>query len=246
MAIEAMRGCGFRKVGGLYLCGESRGMNCDRLPYELVICPTCGGGVKFTRGWTWLDWDKYAGEHEDCYEKLPTEKIETSLGPATVILTAEGCPVCRPDARPQPYGLLWIGEQFYTPHTFIQEAMSLGVSRRISAVPKKLKLGETWVLLAHKSAIRKIVAGDENEPVDKDVPGVFYAFRPQTLELLVWESEATPEHLEDLAKRGITAVVIPNDDIDHHPDTKTKMTESDRSMVEQSNKIAAIRARLRR
>ena len=36
MAIEAPRGCGYRKVGGLYMCGGGIPIHCDRLPYELV------------------------------------------------------------------------------------------------------------------------------------------------------------------------------------------------------------------
>ena len=48
-------------------------------------------------------------------------------------------------------GLLWIGEQFYpTPGEFTREAEELGISRRISAVPRDFKLGETWVLFAHR------------------------------------------------------------------------------------------------
>ena len=73
------------------------------------------------------------------------------------------------------------------------------------------------------------------------IPGVFYAFRPQSLELLIWESEAKPEYLEDLAKRNITPIVIPDGDEDHHPDTKTKMSADDRADVGMHNKIALLR-----
>ncbi len=224
MAVEAMRGCGYRKVGGLYLCGGgNQGMDCDRLPYELEICPTCGSGVKFTRGWTWLNWSKYAGSHRD------GEKRCKDL---------YGCPVCDPSDKQQPFGLLWVGEASYTPKTFIQEALTMGVSRRIAAVPKNLKLGETWVLFAHKKLIRIHMEPDGS---NEDVPGVFYAFRPTSLELLVWQSEAKPEYLEDLAKRNITPIIIPDGDEDHHPDTKAKITADDRDMVAQSNKITALR-----
>ena len=224
MAVESMRGCGFRKVGGLYLCGGGQGMDCDRLPYELEICPTCGSGVKFTRGWTWLDWDTYAGSHrfgDACRDEL-----------------FPFCPMCEPDEHSQPYGLLWVGEANYSPQSFIQEALTMGVSRRIAAVPRNLKLGETWVLFAHKHLIRKHMEPDGS---NEDVPGVFFVFRPQSLELLVWQSEAKPEYLEDLAKRNITPIIIPDGDEDHHPDTKTKMTTDDRDMVAQTNKITALK-----
>ena len=230
MAVEPMRGCGYRKVGGLYLCGRGQGMDCDRLPYELELCPTCGAGVKFTRGWTWLNWSEYAGSHRDSEERCKD---------------SYGCPVCDPSSKQQPFGLLWVGEASYTPKTFIQEALTMGVSRRIAAVPKNLKLGDTWVLFAHRS-----VCGKRRPPLapvvtppleEEDVPGVFYAFRPTSLELLVWESNAKPEYLEDLAKRNITPIIIPDGDEDHHPDTKAKITADDRTMVEQSNKITALR-----
>lgn len=54
MAIEARRGCGYRKVGGIYLVGGGIGVPCDRLPYPLTVCPCCSQGVKQGRGWTWV------------------------------------------------------------------------------------------------------------------------------------------------------------------------------------------------
>ncbi len=52
--------------------------------------------------------------------------------------------------------MLWIGGQFYpTPADFNREANSVGVSRRITATPKDLVVGETWVYLAHREAIAK-------------------------------------------------------------------------------------------
>ena len=227
MAVEQMRGCGYRKVGGLYLCGGGQGMDCDRLPYELEICPTCGAGVKFTRGWTWIDWRKYAGDHNAINDpRCKCGWVNLSLGGT--------CPLCHPIEKHQPYGLLWVGEASYTPQTFIQEVLIMGVSRRIAAAPKNLKLGETWVLFAHK----KLINGE--------LPGVFYAFRPTSLELLVWESEAKPEYLEDLQKRNITPIIIPDGDEDHHPDTKTKLSVDDRADVNMHNRITALRNKLGR
>lgn len=50
MAIEPKRGCGYRKVGGLYLVGSGLGQPCDRLPFEIIPCPTCGEEPPFHRG----------------------------------------------------------------------------------------------------------------------------------------------------------------------------------------------------
>ncbi len=232
MSVEAIRGCGYRKVGGLYLCGGGAGMDCDRLPYELEVCPTCGAGVKFSRGFTWLDWEKYAGDHHsdcDCMN-LPGWKSY--------------CPVCFPSTQPQPYGLLWVGESFYTPEAFIKEALEMGVSRRIAAIPKKLKLGETWVLFAHNKLIKKHFEPDGS---NEDVPGVFYAFRPQQLELLIWKSEATEEKLAELEKRHITPIIIPDGDVEHDPRTGLKPKEGDEDTIyfdNLRNQLGGMRERL--
>lgn len=240
MAIEPMRGCGYRVVGGLYLCGGGLEMHCDRLPYELEICPVCGAGVKFTRGWTWLDWGKYAGPHG-------TTLRECSCPPQ--------CPICQSayQHHPQPYGLLWVGEQFYTLQSFINEALTMGVSRRIAAVPRNLKLGETWVLFAHKKVIgvAELTPGStdlrpENFQYTEFKSGVFYAFRPQSLELLIWESEANTGYLIELAERGITPIIIPDGDEDHDPNTKTKISADDREEVSREHTIAALRSRIGR
>jgi len=221
MSVEAIRGCGYRKVGGLYLCGEGAGMECDRLPYELKVCPVCGAGVKFSRGFAWLDWSKYASRHLDCREHMPVITSGT-------LDIGNLCPVCQPHEHVQPYGLLWVGESFYTPEAFVQEALQMGISRRIAAIPRNLKLGETWVLFA---SIKACGERKNNEGKMVGVPGVFYAFRPQRLEFLIWKSEATPEKLAELEKRHITPVVIPDGDVEHDPRTGLKPKDNDESNI---------------
>jgi hypothetical protein len=239
MAVEKARGCGYRKVGGLYLCGEGGSLACDRLPYELVTCPTCGAGVKFSRGFQWLNWSTYAGEHSVLNDGCRCGWIE---GIGSI------CPACHPKDKPQPYGLLYVGEQFYTPQSFIEEALDMGVSRRIAAVPRKLKLGETWVLFAHISA-----CGTRQEKQDGGtmktvgIPGIFYAFRPTRIEKLIWKSDAKPEYLEELQKAGIIPVIIPDGDVDHDPKTPLKLTDEDRVKAKSEqllNELSTLRTRL--
>ena len=197
MSIEARRGCGYRKVGGLYLCGSGIPRECDRLPYELTACPVCGSGIKFTRGFTWIDWNKFAGVHHPCKCIL-------------------NCPICTPNSSKQPYGLLWVGEAYYSPQSFIKEALEVGVSKRIAFIPKELKLGETVVLLAHKKGILKglkEITESKSDHVDihheeEYSPAVFYAFKPATVEMLVYESELTEERREELIKRGIIPISV--------------------------------------
>ena len=227
MAVEAIRGCGYRKVGGLYLCGAGPGMECDRLPYELKVCPVCGAGVKFSRGFTWLDWMAYAGYHSDHIHEGPkcTCALKTTY--------KELCPICNPGEHYQPSGLLWVGESFYTPEAFIQEAIQMGVSRRIAAIPKNLKLGETWVLFACKEAVKKfgVYEKDPELGTAEGAPGVFYAFRPQRLELLLWQSDFTHDKAVELEKRHITPILIPDGDVEHDPRTGLKPKEGDEDTI---------------
>ena len=230
MAIEAPRLCGYRKVGGLYLCGSGEPTDCDRLPYELKICPVCGSGIKFTRGFQWLDWRKYAGWHEPCHERREIS-----------------CPVCAPLQTHQPYCLLWVGEQNYTPEEFIREAVSKGISKRIPQIPRGLELGFTHVLLAHTSACG---VRDFEQPDGKfkkhGVPGVFSLFRPSRIEQLIWESHVTPEKLRELKRRNITPIIIPDNDKEHDPDTPAVPNEAVRVEAKNAAYFDELRLKLKR
>jgi len=236
MAVEAARSCGFRKVGGLYLCGEGHGVSCDRMPYKIENCPVCGGGLKFSRAWTWLDWKKYAGVHM----AIPV------IGGCNDDVS---CPVCWPLDEKQPYGLLWVGEKFYSPDAFVRESLQLGVSRRlpftgsIPRAPKNLKLSETWVLFAHKHVIN---TGKDEHGNDMFEPAVFHAFKPTRLELLIWQKDAVPERLAELVKAGITPVVIPDGDKDHDPATPLGLAKDDKEELESTILFTDLRNRLKR
>jgi len=65
----------------------------------------------------------------------------------------------------------------------------------------------------------------------KPIAGVFYAFKPQRVELLIWKSQAVPEYLEDLAKRNITPIIIPDGDVDHDPHTPLKLKDEELSLI---------------
>src|SRR5262249_154168 len=126
MAQEQRRGCGYRKVGGLYLCGTALGTPCSNLPIPLHIFPTSNLGIKQTRAWQWVAPRPWL--IGDCARTDPA------------------CPVANPERLGDRVGLLWIGARFYpTPASFTVEAIEMGVSRRITAVPRGLELGKTWV-----------------------------------------------------------------------------------------------------
>ena len=233
MAVEAARSCGYRKVGGLYLVGGGSIIRqCDRLPYKIENCPTCGGGLKFSRGWTWLDWRVYAGDHPGCHDNMNNN-----------------CPLCQPKADNQPYGLIWIGEKFYSPDAFVKESLQLGISRRIpftgeiQRAPKLLKLGQTWVVFAHKHVIP---LGKDEHNVEIFAPAVFHAFRPERLELLVWQKDAISERIAELEKAGITPVIIPDGDKDHDPLTPIGLAKDDKVELESKVAFNDLRSRLGR
>ena len=196
MAIEAKRGCGYRKVGGLYLVCNGRGQSCGRLPLELVPCPVCGGGVRQSRGWTWIE-PKKLFEHTTCFEN---------------VYNCEACPAGALE-KMERAGLIWIGKQHYkTPEHFNIEANSMGISRRITAVPKDFEAGKTWVFLAHP----EVIPGTDDEGEQVMLPAVFKIFMPDAIEVIVKDTyEKDDEYLEKLTKRGLTPFFVPADDPDH-------------------------------
>lgn len=206
MAIEPCRGCGYRKIGALYLVGPRSGMGCCKLPIELHVCPTCNNGIKQSRNWQWIDPRPWLGS--DC--KLPREQAR--------------CPAARPETLGERVGLIWIGEQFYpTAESFIAEADALGISRRIKVIPRGFRLGEHWVFLAHPKAI--IVEGEYR-------PGIFRLFKPVAIEKLVTETQSRDEEeMEKLQKMGVTPVIVPDDDRDHRGSIWDKREEQEQEQA---------------
>jgi hypothetical protein len=192
MAIEARRGCGYRRVGGLYLCSDGIWKGCDRLPFPVGACPVCGEGIHYPRNMRQINPVRLFGRHENCRDDFP-------------------CQMC--DPTNEVAFVLGVGEKYYTPQNFISEAEMMGVSKRIpsNGRPRNFEIGHTWVYLIHRKAI------DLGREDGKEVYGmaIFAAFVPTRLEMPIWESAATEEYVESLKKRGITPVVIPDGDEDH-------------------------------
>lgn len=244
MAIEAKRGCGYRKVGGIYLVSGKHSEPCHRLPIPLHVCPTCHGGIKQSRGWTWVESAILGGNCESFDDHRA--------------LHCTTCPTCTPKLLGDHVGLIWIGEKFYpTPADFMREGIEQGISRRVSKVPRNFKLGESWVILGHPKAVPTECVHSVDGPSVKgckheielgstgfsengepgydltkaahitDTPGIFTAFKPIRIEKLITKSQATPETLEELAKKHITPVVVPDDDKDHQGSVYDKKKSDD-------------------
>ena len=177
---DKQRGCGWRKPGGLYLISGGPSAPCGKLPIPLSICPCCHAGIKPTRGWTWVDGDALAAQ-TTCFNAPD----------------CGGCPLAR---KLGMVGLLWIGGSYYpTPAHWTREAVTQGVSRRLKAIPKQFKLGETFVFVAHQ----QVIPAEDG----KLQPGVFHIFKPTAIEYVV-KGDESDEKLEALVKRGITPVRV--------------------------------------
>jgi hypothetical protein len=180
ISVESRRHCGYRSAGkngvGIYLVGKTLIGACGRLPIALDICPTCGHGIKFTRGVTRFAAREFLrAAPEQC--ACPPEQCDTCVCSA-----GAGAP----DGH---HMLLWVGEATYrTADLFAEEAQRMGVSRKLSAVPHWMKFGTTWCYLAHKRACN-------------GQPGLFLAFKPSGLDLVVDNIEDVPTPALRMAQR---------------------------------------------
>jgi hypothetical protein len=203
---EEARGCGYRHSGkdgvGLYLMGGGIFEICERLPFPVGVCPTCGEGTKFSRGFTWITANKLFGVDRPpkCFMDVNTIGI---VAEAKVINHNHAqCLMCNPpDGK---HGLMWVGEKFYTPGTFLQEAVTRGISKRISTFPTGFKFGETIVYLAHKKAY----ALGGKTPSEA---AVFTVFKPDQLDLVVdtTDPDKLPKRALSIAKKlGDSARIV--------------------------------------
>jgi hypothetical protein len=233
VAVETKRGCGYRKIGGLYLVSGPGGRACDRMPLPLTVCPTCSHGFKQSRGWTWVDLPALVGgPHNPCSDSKD-----------------DYCPVCCPYSVQTKVGLLWVGEKFYrTPADFNKEGVELGISRRIAAVPRGFRPGETWILMAHPRTIRDgcavcdgagLIKGKECATCDGKgwmyIAGIFTAWKPGRIEKILPESKRGSEEAQELLDRGITPVFVPDNDPDHQGTVYDKDEEVEEREVSNTN-----------
>lgn len=211
---DRKRGCGWRKSGGLYLVATGIPSACGKLPIPMKSCPCCGGGIKPTRGWTWIDGDQILESRKgQCEFRDDGACARCPLSDAMFDCVGR-------------VGLIWVGGSFYKkPSDWTKEAAEMGVSRRIPHVPKDFVAGKTWVWVAHRKAIdepcphcrdsvKKALTEGAHAPCafcddtgTLYTPGVFHLFKPTAVEYITKGNE-TEEELESLIKRGITPVKV--------------------------------------
>lgn len=216
---EPKRGCGYRKLGGLYLVGDAAkaALPCQIMPHALLPCSCCGQTINFSRGYTWIKPAYFAAPcrkkecpaFKGCAFTAPNRveclacdgegvQYESVLDRMAAWYDLEGfnegkeCKHCQGtgDAS-NKVGLLWVGKEFYPESQgFIDEALALGVSKRLATVPRNLVLGKTWVMLAGKHLLPCPQCTDDFCEVcegKRTVSAVFYAFKAQRLEMIVTE-----------------------------------------------------------
>jgi hypothetical protein len=168
---EFKRGCGYRKSGGTYMVDLTpQEVPTEGFPLELSVCPCCNAGIKFSRGFQWIQPRLLFGD----------------------------------ESLPERAGLIWIGGKFYpTPKHFVDEARTLGVSRRIATVPRGLVIGETRIYLAHLNAFANSIPTKA---------GVFAYFVPTKLQYVVHPDD-TEAKLYSTQKRGIETISVTPADV---------------------------------
>ena len=223
---EAKRGCGYRQVGKLYLVGPSTGYVCPSLPLLFSPCTCCGFEPSQYRDFQWI-----------------RKSYIRHIGAAPMVDCHPSCPVCYPSSNTQKrYGLMWVGKKFYTPEEFLLEMdLEAGISKAIKQIPKGLVFGETWVAIAHPEAYvdssddgyvqdhedwiltcARLPMDEEKPPEPKPptYPGIFTAFIPSGVEMLVYKSDADPAYIFELEEKGITVIVVPDEYTGHRRNTR--------------------------
>lgn len=207
---EGPRGCGHRKVGGKYFVTDGISMPCPALPLEVSRCPCCDAGIKPTRSFAWFSPARFF--------KFPCP-VECS--------TYQERGRCEPFQQDRA-GIMWVGAKFYpTPEAWASEAKTQGVSKRISQVPKDFVVGETWIFIGHRKAIVETCSCVQNDAPELgcekckgtgkiEKPGVFHAFKPTRIEIVIDETY-TQEKVDELIKKGFTPVIVNRVDAEDNP-----------------------------
>jgi hypothetical protein len=180
VSIESERYCGYRKPDatgvGIYLMGPKYGEKCERLPFPLSVCSVCGEGIRFSRNMRIINPSRLFGK---AVEPVCTKECQQH--------DHESCPMCNPEAVAGAVGgVMWAGQKFYTPDKFNIEAAGMGISKKISSVPKAFQIGVHHVYLAHKKAVLVY------DGINPWRPGVFMVFKPTHIDLVIEHEHHIP------------------------------------------------------
>lgn len=213
--VESERGCGWRKMGGVYLVCDGFSLPCDALPLELKPCDCCEFTVRQARSMQPIHAGYLASllKGHKCAEdwRCPLCFFGEDYQAIKVLTPKERE---RQGVKlPEVFYLMSVSKDFYSPEGFRAEAETQGVSKRVAAnsLPKGFRVGEDWVFLQHGAV--PFYPRDENtgqvlldgEP--RYTTGIFFAFKPQRLEVLMWKG--TPDDvIADYEDAGYSVVLI--------------------------------------
>ena len=82
-----------------------------------------------------------------------------------------------------------------------RDPLRILVLRLLAQLPKDFKIGETWVFLAHCKAIQELSKGDK-KPRQIVKPGIFFAYQPKQVHLVVYDIDNIPEKAFEIAKNA--------------------------------------------
>jgi len=208
---ESERGCGYRKIGGLYLVSDPGAqLHCDGLPLPLEACGCCGFKPSFSRNLQKIQASYITQAEQNLHNEHPVSKTNPYLGECSC---PGNCQICFSEGLGF-FGLIFVGAQSYTPETFIKEAIKMGVSKRIPELPSWLKLGETWIFLAHMKTPKQETLEEMKQnglhmtEQTETAPAIFYGFKPQRCEMPVWKEDISAEEILKLESQGITPVLL--------------------------------------
>jgi hypothetical protein len=220
MAIEARRGCGFRKAGGIYIVGDGAGEQVPWMPFCI--------DYEFSRGLRWAEPVRLfrtandKGEADDWRSLERVGLIFTGkqyYSTHEFIAEAQRMGISRRvaqiplDLRPgDPIALAHVAAvpvvTEYAP-AYMQRSLHCVYCRHVPAAK------------GVANALAPICGQRHGSPTDQ-VAGVFYLFRAKAIEVVLPESWATrPEIRRACEQRHVTIVAVPDGDRDHvHPGWK--------------------------
>lgn len=183
--IPVKRGCGVRVEGGIYIVTTAEieeltdymDISDANIEGKLVIFPKPYPTLvhlKPFRGYRGFDKKRF-------FNDLQIEKHKL-LGPRPRL---KNCYYAKP--KESRSWLHWIGNQYYSIESFIEEARFVGVSRRVPAkVLKKMKWGNTIFLASKEKGLKN--------------PVIFGYFRLEKLQGIKVNMNELPKHLRDKMK----------------------------------------------
>lgn len=219
MAVEKERECGYRTQYSLYLVGKFLNfVECDRLPLTIPKCKCCGNEITFNRSIKQINPFKLFGNHER--EIVEIHEISITVRGLEPGMTVKGCRdradfMCMPPES-DVHGLMYVGKQYYSVPSFVEEVKEMGFSKKIPFMPKWLKNNESILYLARQDVTDKKGYHPKKGLVKEDV--IFMTVLMTGIEYILPETERdNKELMSRLVYNGVTPVFVPDDDPDHLP-----------------------------